>query len=339
VQSTSFVPNVLNVVPGDWIEFHFMSGDPHNVTSGTPCTPDGLYFDSIVDGSNPLFVWLVPEGAPDEIPFFCTPHCALGMTGVINIDQQGQQSATMDIGFADIVNTTEVMYTQNAGLQNMQINAFGLNPGSSFRLGVSIEGGDFDVDLSVSRLANATVELYEAATGITVDIDEGDSTITLLDGHKYMFVGDTHDPKSYFSFGMQWENMDDDGDEEVGFTSLSLVNGADLHAVMDEIRIHVDNPNESAELTLTGPGEVLISAAGNVTSSDLTLPTGGEEAIVTVPAGDNSISIAPNGLLILNMDTNDGGGSDCMSEDVNCDGVVDVVDLLAVIAVWGATSP
>ena len=34
----------------------------------------------------------------------------------------------------------------------------------------------------------------------------------------------------------------------------------------------------------------------------------------------------------------DGGGSD-FPEDVNGDGVVDVIDLLAIIAAWGATSP
>ena len=41
----------------------------------------------------------------------------------------------------------------------------------------------------------------------------------------------------------------------------------------------------------------------------------------------------------MQMGDGDDGGDDGFPEDVNGDGVVNVSDLLAVIAAWGATSP
>jgi plastocyanin len=82
--NSSFSPDSIDVEPGDTIVWQYNSGYPHTVTSGVPCTPDGLFFSEL-DGGNPTFTWEVPVAASAIIPYFCEPHCGMGMTGVIYI--------------------------------------------------------------------------------------------------------------------------------------------------------------------------------------------------------------------------------------------------------------
>ena len=47
---SSWVPDVVNVVPGDIVRFEYGGGSPHTATSGSPCSDDGL-FDGALNGS------------------------------------------------------------------------------------------------------------------------------------------------------------------------------------------------------------------------------------------------------------------------------------------------
>ena len=40
----TFVPDVVNVQPGDVIRWEYVTGYPHDVTSGTKCMDDGYLF-------------------------------------------------------------------------------------------------------------------------------------------------------------------------------------------------------------------------------------------------------------------------------------------------------
>jgi glucose/arabinose dehydrogenase/plastocyanin len=79
---TSFVPSTLTVAPGDTVHWVWSSGI-HTVTSGTPCTADGR-FNAPLDTSHRSFDYVIPTGVP-IIRYFCIPHCAFGMTGIINV--------------------------------------------------------------------------------------------------------------------------------------------------------------------------------------------------------------------------------------------------------------
>ena len=79
----TFVPDEITVTPGDTVRWVWSTGI-HTVTSGTPCTPDGLYFDADLALAFPEFVWTVPDMLGD-VPYYCIPHCAFGMTGVIHV--------------------------------------------------------------------------------------------------------------------------------------------------------------------------------------------------------------------------------------------------------------
>lgn len=84
--SVSFSPSTITVHPGDTITWQYNSGYPHTVTSGTSCTANGL-FDSPLNSGSPTFTWYVPSDATGYIPYFCAPHCAMGMTGVIVVEE------------------------------------------------------------------------------------------------------------------------------------------------------------------------------------------------------------------------------------------------------------
>jgi plastocyanin len=92
LDGTSFSPAIIEVMVGDVISWEYVSGYPHTVTSGDNCTADGL-FDADVDSGNPVFIWTVPTDASDSIPYFCDPHCNMGMVGeIIVLDAAGPDS-------------------------------------------------------------------------------------------------------------------------------------------------------------------------------------------------------------------------------------------------------
>jgi plastocyanin len=82
LNGVSFSPASIEVNVGDVIAWQYVGGYPHTVTSGDNCTADGI-FDANVDSANLEFVWTVPSDAASEVPYFCTPHCGMGMTGII----------------------------------------------------------------------------------------------------------------------------------------------------------------------------------------------------------------------------------------------------------------
>ena len=80
----TFDPAEVVVQPGDTVEWHWQV-DIHTVTSGTPCTADGLYFDEGLTSANPTVAYVIPDDGTTSIPYFCRPHCISEMTGTITI--------------------------------------------------------------------------------------------------------------------------------------------------------------------------------------------------------------------------------------------------------------
>lgn len=77
-----FVPSSLTVQVGTTVTFHWATGG-HSVVIGNPCTPSGQ-LDTGIQGAG-FQVTLTPTSAGD-VHFFCSPHCGLGMTGVIHVN-------------------------------------------------------------------------------------------------------------------------------------------------------------------------------------------------------------------------------------------------------------
>lgn len=78
-----FDPDEITIVVGDTIRFVSVTGD-HTVTSGTGSDDpaSGDLFDAVVpEGDDFVFVF----NNPDTIPYYCIPHEADGMTGIVRV--------------------------------------------------------------------------------------------------------------------------------------------------------------------------------------------------------------------------------------------------------------
>ena len=136
--SMTFEPDVVTVQPGDVIRWEYVTGYPHDVTSGTKCSHDGYLYLDIPSGGS--VEWTVPEDAPSEIPYFCELHCGNGMTGMINVEGDSEEGR-MSIGIIDI-SSCDFGYTEGEGSASFSVigGVF-----SSFAWGVEIEDGDIEV--------------------------------------------------------------------------------------------------------------------------------------------------------------------------------------------------
>ena len=89
----------------------------------------------------------------------------------------------------------------------------------------------------------------------------------------------------------------------------------------------------------SGPSDVECFWFGSIGSSSIILPTEAEQGGATIPAGTSSISGESYDVpyrLVLSFGEE---AADPLPEDINGDGVVNVEDLLMLIAAWGTTSP
>ena len=323
--SMSFQPDVVTVQPGDVIRWEYVTGYPHDVTSGTKCSHDGYLYLDIPSGGS--VEWTVPEDAPSEIPYFCELHCGSGMTGMINVElPQG----SMHIGIVTITNPVNATYTLNSDDTGTISIVGAFAESSTFALGVEIEENDVDAEITVETAGSASVNIIDIDTGVDESLTSG--TYTLLSTKKYMFYGDAGDGSFFFT--ITWpETGFEDGVKMAGLDFST----ANISSMGDAMMFTAPSPTSTGFVYLEGEGDMFLGLVGDVTSATLTLPASGDEGIVTVPAGTHTIALAGYGMLWVPED-GDGGGSD-FPEDVNGDGVVDVTDLLAIIAAWGATSP
>ncbi len=79
-----FSPSSLTVKTGTKVTFTWAAGG-HSVVVGSGCTPGGpVTLNTGIQGSGFSTDVTMPSVAGD-VPFYCAPHCGLGMTGVIHV--------------------------------------------------------------------------------------------------------------------------------------------------------------------------------------------------------------------------------------------------------------
>lgn len=98
-----FEPSTIRLAPGDGIKFINVSGGPHNVTFWADSVPSGaakILNTNMPNTTAPLMgpLMVAPNeaytvsfsGAPaGAYHFYCTPHLALGMKGVVMVFAKG----------------------------------------------------------------------------------------------------------------------------------------------------------------------------------------------------------------------------------------------------------
>lgn len=81
VTNGNFNPKNLTVAVGDKVEWLFAEGE-HTTTSGSNCTPDSLWNSGLkTEGMKFDYTF----SAVGDYPYFCTPHCANGMIGMVTV--------------------------------------------------------------------------------------------------------------------------------------------------------------------------------------------------------------------------------------------------------------
>lgn len=82
ISGNSFSPAQVRIKVGDIVRWSW-SGASHNVVSGSNCTSDGKFGSGDVATSGDLEQQFETVGT---FPYFCTPHCSMGMTGEVIVE-------------------------------------------------------------------------------------------------------------------------------------------------------------------------------------------------------------------------------------------------------------
>ncbi|PYL66854.1 MAG: hypothetical protein DMF20_05245, partial [Verrucomicrobia bacterium] len=85
-----FVPDTVNISVGDTVRWTWAEGG-HSVTSGPPCFVDSQFCSpddtncpaGVLSGIGTVYEHTFAE--PGVYSYFCHAHCAIGMTGVVNV--------------------------------------------------------------------------------------------------------------------------------------------------------------------------------------------------------------------------------------------------------------
>lgn len=78
----AFQPQTVTINAGDTVTWTLNGSAPHTVTSGSGCTPNGI-FNSGTLGSSPFSITF---NTPGTYPYFCSFHCFSGMTGTVIVN-------------------------------------------------------------------------------------------------------------------------------------------------------------------------------------------------------------------------------------------------------------
>jgi plastocyanin len=96
--SFTFKPNRQTLEPGDFVRWVFNTTVviSHTTTSGSPCLSNGIW-SATLTSTSPQFTQGFP-GPAGTFPYFCAPHCGLGMTGQVIVTDPIDLSATDNAG-------------------------------------------------------------------------------------------------------------------------------------------------------------------------------------------------------------------------------------------------
>ena len=77
----AFIPSSLNIQAGDTVRWTW-GNSGHTVTSGSGCASNGLFNSGL---GNTGFVFTFTFNTGGAFPYFCIPHCGIGMAGSVTV--------------------------------------------------------------------------------------------------------------------------------------------------------------------------------------------------------------------------------------------------------------
>ena len=81
LSGTAFSPATVNVKVGQTVRW-VGAGGRHDVSSGSACVADGKFHSGDAKTEGTFDFTFTAEG---EYPFFCAPHCGMGMVGKVSV--------------------------------------------------------------------------------------------------------------------------------------------------------------------------------------------------------------------------------------------------------------
>jgi plastocyanin len=103
-----FEPPTVAVEQGDYVQWNWMSSGSHTTTSGNPCVAD-LLWSANLTSTTPQFTRQFLESAGAR-PYFCSPHCGLGMTGSVGV------TTVINVDVTDTGGSAALTWTGGGGL-------------------------------------------------------------------------------------------------------------------------------------------------------------------------------------------------------------------------------
>ncbi len=175
----TFDPANITVAPGDTIHWVRVSGD-HTVTSGTGCTNNLPYFNAPLNLLNPTFDWVVPTGV-GLVPYYCAPHCAFGMTGLITVQSGVTQDfiMTLDGNQENPVVNTAATGSGTATLDlvtnllTWSISYTGLTPTVAHFHGAALPCANAGIQITLNTATNPIVGSASLTAGQAADLLAG----------------------------------------------------------------------------------------------------------------------------------------------------------------------
>jgi plastocyanin len=84
VNGHTFDPPEVHIKAGEAVKWTWVAGF-HNVVSGSSCVPDKKFTSSTsTDGPGSTYEHTFDK--PGSYPYFCDPHCGIGMTGKVIVE-------------------------------------------------------------------------------------------------------------------------------------------------------------------------------------------------------------------------------------------------------------
>ena len=159
-----FDPSTVNVQVGDTVRWTFVDGG-HSTTSGSNCSGDGMWNSGIRNAGSVFFFTFNSAGT---FPYFCIPHCTIGMVGSVTVSAPPSginlliDPTSVNFGNVTTGQTADRMITLSNGT-NSTATLTGSVGGLSGPFSVVSGGGAFSLTQGQSH--SVTVRFSPSAAG------------------------------------------------------------------------------------------------------------------------------------------------------------------------------